>query len=139
VLRNGAPGPSRGFVLLARGTSGWLDATTARFTRSSGTAFVADQQARRADSNAALPRQPMRFSWSVGDVHYGAEYDAQTDSLRIAGSTLFLGDGNVVLLDRVDGVGGPPGVRLAGCVALDPSRSVADRALALPAAREFVR
>ena len=137
VFRDARTGHSRGFVLLARGAPGWL---MARRTSSSGSVgFGVRPDVRGVPTGERDAGYRMRSDWSVGGVHYGADYDLRTDSLHVADRTLYLGAGNVVLLDRADGVGGPPSVRAAGCIELEPARRVVDRALALPLAREFAR
>ena len=52
----------------------------------------------------------------MGDIRFASEFDRASNVLDIHGVRVPLDSGNVILVDRIDGVGGPPVVRQVGCV-----------------------
>ena len=80
----------------------------------------------------------------VAGVRYATDFDERSDSVlvSVAGRSVGgvrLAAGNVVLLDRVDGQGGPPLLRQAGCVPAEPPESMVDRAASLREVRRFAK
>lgn len=73
------------------------------------------------------------------NVRYVLNYDPATNVLNVNGADVALDEGNVVLVDRIDGVGGPPVVRRVGCVALSPADSSWRHAIeSIPEVKAFV-
>ena len=108
-----------GYVVFLRGAEGWRRQGT-RIAQGSGGGLwqMADVQ--------------------VGPVRYTLVYDGATNVLDVNGARVNLNEGNVVLVDRIDGVGGPPIVRRVGCVPLD-GRDAAERAIeTIPEVARFV-
>jgi hypothetical protein len=59
--------------------------------------------------------------------------------LSIGGATVALDTANVFLLDHVDGVGGMPTLRAAGCVQTGQPGDAIERAIVtFPAVRDFI-
>jgi hypothetical protein len=57
----------------------------------------------------------------------------------VYGVAVSLDRGNVILVNRVDGVGGPPEVEVAGCIAMTTASEATAAAMdSIPAVREFV-
>ena len=76
---------------------------------------------------------------SSGNVRLRGVFNFSLRQVRTAGVVVSLDSGNVLLLDRVDSVGGLPTLTVAGCVAVEPSAGIVDRMLAtIPAAQAFV-
>ena len=131
VVRNPVTGTTRGFVLLARGSAGW----------NRGLAESHDSASEPVD---VAGRWRSHTERRIAGVRYATDYDERSDSVRVsvAGRSvgaLGLAAGNVLLLDRVDGRGGPPSLRQAGCVPAEPPESIVGRAAALHAVRNFAR
>ena len=131
VVRNPVTLTSRGFVLLARGRAGWNRHLTEMHDSASEPVGVAGRGRSHTER---------RFA----GVRYATDYDERSDSVRVsvAGRSVGavrLAAGNVLLLDRVDGRGGPPSLRQAGCVPAEPPESMVDRAAGLREVRRFAR
>lgn len=130
VHRHATTGLSHGFVLLVRGS------------RPSDHSISGGSSGSGGGVDASIPS----YSYAVryfSSIEYRTEYDPRSDSLLVivGGRRLdrvSTAMSNVLLVDRVDGVGGPPTLTPAGCVQLAPWGNVMERARALPAVRRFV-
>ena len=91
-----------------------------------------------------VPAGRSRLSMNRADIELGRarftlNYDRVAHIAEIHGVTIPLDSGNVLLVDRVDGVGGPPVVSIGGCVSLGDGRPTLWRAVAtLPEVRAFL-
>ena len=65
-------------------------------------------QAGSGRSSATAGRGPLRYTLAVGAVHFECVYDAARQILTYNGSVQQIDSSNVVVIDRIDGVGGPP-------------------------------
>ena len=83
-------------LLVLRGQPGWE-------SRPSGASGVASASA----SSSASPG-PVRYGIAIGDAQFECRYDAERHMLTYNGRDYQLGDTNVVIIDRIDRVGGPP-------------------------------
>ena len=88
------PGATIRLLLVLRGQPGWDSAPSS----SSGV----------ASASASAGPGLIRYSFSIGSVQFECVYDPERHSLRYGGRDYQLADTNVVLIDRIDGVGGPP-------------------------------
>src|SRR5688500_18537442 len=83
-------------LLVLRGQPGWQ-------SRTSGTSGTASASA----SSSASPG-PVRYRFAIGLARFDCTYDPERHVLTYDGREYQLGDNNVVLIDRIDRVGGPP-------------------------------
>ena len=88
------PGATIRLLLVLRGQPGWDSAPSS----SSG----------MASASASAGPGVVRYSFSIGSVEFECVYDPERHSLRYRGRDYQLADTNVVFIDRIDGVGGPP-------------------------------
>jgi hypothetical protein len=78
----------------------------------------------------------------IGDIEFELLYDRPTRTARILGEELALGDANVVLVDRIDGVGGFPTIVGVLTVPVELSSLMLDAGALVQSderLREFVR
>ena len=108
IARDSSSDLLRGYVLFVRGAAGWQFASSVGSHEGLGGA-----------------------GWQVGTTAYAVEHHFKDGSATILGVHIGLDTANVILLDHVDSAGGPPTVQTLGCVGLEPSRSLLDRALSL--------
>ena len=94
--RSRPPGSPISLLLVLRGQPGWA-------SRPSGTSGTASASA----SSSASPG-PVRYSFAIGDAQFECSYDPERHVLNYGGREYQLGDNNVVIIDRIDRVGGPP-------------------------------
>jgi hypothetical protein len=72
-------------------------------------------------------------------VRFVLTYGSATNVLNINGVDVALDEGNVGLVDRIDGVGGPPIVRRVGCVPFRSAKDTWKRAIdSIPEVKAFV-
>lgn len=93
-----AASQSRGYVLILRGKRGWAAPTAAGDT-----------------SGIVPPIVPGQQFWRYRSARLNLEYDSTARVLRIGSRAVDLTRTPVVLIDRVDGVGGRPFVAAALC------------------------
>jgi hypothetical protein len=86
-----------GYAVFVRGAEGWGKGGGMRGRNSGGPVTQA-------------------MDMQIGDVRFASEFHMTSNVLDIHGVRVPLDSGNVVLVDRIDGVGGPPVVRQVGCV-----------------------
>ena len=126
ITRDGPSGRTQGVIIVVRGSANWRGNETG----SSGRETFSPKS------------KQIRGSVSLTRSQTGprAEYDLGPDSaiVRIAGKSFSLVDGNVVLLDRVDDVGGPPIAAVVGCIELEPTRTLFERLMQVPEVQTFV-
>jgi hypothetical protein len=109
----------RGYLLIARGAMSWPAAAVER-------------------TGGPRPDGLVGFEPLPGDWRNTLTYDPATNVLSMLGVRVPLDSGNVVLVDRIDGVGGDALVQIGGCVRLGSGWETIDRALAtLPAVHSF--
>ena len=87
----------RGYIVAARGRPYWFE----------GSVYGSG-----VNKNALGKRED---TYRAGSYSYTVLYDSVTNTAELAGTRVALDTGNVLLLDRVDGVGGPPQVVGALC------------------------
>ena len=111
----------RGYIIAARGQPYWFE----------GTVFGSG----RSRINASGKRED---TWRSGRYSYTVVYDSISNSIELAGTRVALDTGLLVLLDRVDSVGGKPSVVGSICPAEvqwdNPVRPLLE---ALPALRRY--
>jgi hypothetical protein len=90
----------RGYIVAARGRPYWFDGSV---YGSGGSRITAPGI--REDT------------WRAGPYRYTVVYDSTANTAELAGTRVRLDTGMVLLLDRVDSVGGPPHVVGALCPA----------------------
>ena len=88
----------RGYVAFARGQKYWFDGRV-----STGGPGQTNPSGKREDS------------WVAGSSSYTVVYDSATNSADVLGKRIALDTANVLLIDRVDGVGGLPSLVTALC------------------------
>jgi hypothetical protein len=123
VARETAGRPTREFVVFVRGAPGWHrgGSRVARIDRSTG------------DSARWIIETRFDALTLVGFLY------PQAGLLSIGGATVALDTANVFLLDQVDGVGGPPTLRSAGCIQTGGPGDAIERAMrTFPMVREFI-
>lgn len=126
VTRDAPPGQVHGFIVVGRGDAHWRG-----------------NEVRSSGSETFSPRtRQIRGSLTLSRSATGprADYDLGPDSsiVRVARTTFSLATGNVILVDRVDEVGGPPTAALGGCIELEPTTTLFERLLQLPQVQTFV-
>lgn len=119
VVRDSSGTLAHGFVAFLRGQSDW----------DAGPFAGSD----RRDENG---RRVIQASYGSGRIVM--TFEPSRNALRFGTTEVALDSADVVLLDRVDSIGGPPVIRSVGCISLVPTSSVIGRALtAFPEARGF--
>lgn len=120
------PGRYQGFIIVGRGSTNWRGNETG----SSGREIIS-RRTKQIRGSVNLTRS---------ESGPRAEYDLGPDSaiVRVAGTSFSLANGNVVLLDRVDAVGGPPTATVVGCIELEPTRTLVERLMRIPDVQTFV-
>jgi hypothetical protein len=88
------PDASIRLLLVLRGQPGWESASSS----SSGV----------ASASASTGPGVVRYSLSIGAVQFDCTYDPAGHALTYRGRTYQLADTNVMVIDRIDGVGGLP-------------------------------
>jgi len=135
VRDNDGRGSTRGFIVLVRGAPGWTHPSVVPNGMLHG---VANSRLSLEEPRDSLPGSGA-FELIRGDVHLRGVFNFSLRQVRTAGVVVSLDSGNVLLLDRVDSVGGLPTLTVAGCVAVEPSAGIVDRMLAtIPAAQALV-
>jgi hypothetical protein len=74
-----------------------------------------------------------------GPVGYRLSFDPASGILRVGRGAVSVKEGNVVLLDRVDRVGGAPMLRVIGCIELGDEAESIRRATEIPEATRFLQ
>lgn len=93
-------------LVLWRGESGW-HAHRAKALEGLAKRGWIDTVRAKADSRGLL----QTFSETLGDLELSYDYDWARHRVNVLGRDLELGANNVLLIDRADGVGGPPVLR----------------------------
>ena len=123
VARDASGGRTREFVLFVRGASDWHR----------GGPRVERTEPSAGDGVRWVIETRFDALTLVGFLY------PRTGLLRIGGDDVGLDTANVFLLDHVDGVGGRPTVRAAGCMqTASPSDAIERAIVTLPAVRDFV-
>ena len=116
-----------GFVLFERGPEDW--GIHKMEERPSFTQFHARRN--RAISGVMTFKTP--------DLPPTMEYDLETDSITFGKDKYSLAaEGNILFIDREHPGSAMAPLRFGGCLSLDPWIDAIDRALAMPAVRQFV-
>ncbi len=86
-------------------------------------------------------RFPVRHSLTIGSTTFEYSYQPRERILRLGDTWLSLDSSNVVIIDRVDGVGGPPTVvgRLTLRLSSINAHTLSDSLRQIPALQEFIR
>jgi hypothetical protein len=91
------------YLILVRGEAGWYShrrsALEALFEKGVLKVPLAPHSTTRPGFNSSI-------HLALGDIEFEAQYDSRTHRLFLLGQELTLGKDNVVLVDRVDGIGG---------------------------------
>jgi len=100
---------TRGYILLARGQPNW---------------YYGKLVGGGGHVNGTRPSDHV---WRVGNLSYTVSYDPERNSATLLGTTIWLDTANVLMLDRVDQIGGEAQLLKTACVhefdENDPARS----------------
>ena len=88
----------RGYIAFARGSDYWFEGVVS----SGGPGNTNDSGIRRD-------------RWLAGSSAFTVAYDSATNSAEVLGQRIALDTARILLIDRVDGVGGPPRLMSAVC------------------------
>lgn len=130
------------FLVLWRGQAGWH-----QFRASALAAAVKDEMidsvaaAVRAERRSHWPREMAQWEY-LGDIELELHYNPATRHMWIYGTDIDLTKDNVVVVDRVDRIGGPPFI--VGTAHIDPSLASLDVSFddlikRSPALRDFIK
>lgn len=116
-------------ILILRGATGWRRAGQSGYA-SSGRGMSAVGRDR-----------PITYSFRMGSVAFESSYEPQRRVVRIWGEEYQLNSANVLVMDRIDSVGGPPVVRLLTLILprADQAAQLAELLPRYPELQEFFR
>jgi hypothetical protein len=135
AFHRGQPPAAITLLLVLRAQPGWE-------SRSSSSSGMAIASATAGSSASGGPGRPMRYSISIGDVQFECRYDPDRHVLTWNGRDYQLDDDNVVLIDRIDGVGGSPEIARRLKLQLPGYTGTTDmigRIRGIPELQEFLR
>jgi hypothetical protein len=89
---------SQGYIIIVRGQPRWYE--VGGLTRSGGTAHSSERRV---------------HVWEVAGRQLTTVFDPMARVVELLGTRVGLDTANVIRLDRVDGIGGPPVIRGAAC------------------------
>lgn len=118
-------------LLILRGEPGWMNQSVAGGGYNSTTA-----------SASIGRREPVRYSLAIGSVRFDYSYQEDDRTLRIEGARYPLDGANVVVIDNVDRVAGPPTVVRRFSLVLPSSvgaLAVTNSLRQVPELQEFIR
>ncbi len=116
-------------VVVLRGQPGWARPGSGTVRESAGPIFIDE-------------RVPVQHSLTIGSKHFEYTYQPSDRTLQIGETRYPLDGANVVVIDRVDGVGGPPTVvcRLKFEMTGKPNAmALSDSLRRMPELQEFIR
>lgn len=99
-------------LVLWRGAPGWQNAP-----HGGGGRLPPRSEERPAGVPPGVP-SPIMHDFRIGTVEFGIHFDVGSRTVRLIDEEVALGDRNVILVDRIDGAGGPP--RIADVLRIDP-------------------
>lgn len=120
-------------LLILRGQPGWMNRDAGRNSASRTTSAIA--------AGDVSGRAPIRYGFDIGGVKFECSYQAYGRVLRMWGEEHRLDSTNVLLIDRIDSVGGPPIIVRKLTLTLPAAHNdrLAGALLGVPALQEFVR
>ncbi len=116
-------------IVILRGQPGWARPGSGTVRESAGPIFIDE-------------RVPVQHSLTIGSKHFAYTYQPSDRALQVGETRYPLEGANVVVIDRVDGVGGPPTVvrRLKFEMTGKPNAmALADSLRRMPELQEFLR
>lgn len=99
-------------LVLWRGTPGWQNAPH------HGSGQLPPRSSEGAPERRGAVPSPIVHTTRIGTVEFGIDFDLDSRTVRLIGEEVALGDRNVILVDRIDGAGGPP--RIVSVLRIDP-------------------
>jgi hypothetical protein len=120
-------------LLIIRGQPGWMNRNDGRNSGMTSTAAAA--------LGSMNSRAPIHYTFNIGGVKFECSYQAEGRVLRMWGEEHRLDSTNVLLIDRIDSVGGPPiiATKLTLILPAVEHDRLAGALLGVPALQEFVR